>query len=149
MIFLPILALGLGFVLCYLPARGLQADEALARYTAIAVVAGLDTILGGLRAWMTDQFDDVVFVSGFVVNALLAVGLVFLGEKLGLETGIGDLRISVMMVAAVVVFSTRILNNLAALRRQVIDRWRARRAAERRSAATLPANFAATARDGQ
>ena len=50
-----------------------------------------------------------------------------LGERLGLETGFGDGRISVMMVGAVVVFSGRILNNLAALRRLVIERWRYKR----------------------
>lgn len=112
----------------YGPMRGFEADETLARYMAIAVLAGLDTVLGGVRAWWAEQFDDAVFVSGFFVNSLLAAGLVAMGERLGLETGLGDQRISVMMIAAVVVFSTRIFNNLAALRRMMIDRWRARRA---------------------
>ena len=125
--FLPLLALALGFALCYIPASGLHPDEGLARYTAIAIIAGLDTILGGIRAWSSDDFDDVVFVSGFFANAVLAMGLVWLGEKLGLETGFGDMRISVMMVAAVVVFGSRILNNLAAIRRLLIQQWRERR----------------------
>jgi small basic protein len=125
MILLPILALVVGFVLFYwLPNSGYQTDEAWARYTAIAVLAGLDTVLGGLRARLNDDFDDLVFVSGFFVNALLAGGLVYLGERLGLETGLGDERVSAMMIAAVVVFGTRIFNNLAALRRMLIDRWR-------------------------
>ena len=127
MILLPLLALALGFLLFYIPTRGLGADEALARYTAIAVLAGLDTILGGLRAWLAEQFDNSVFITGFFVNSLLAMGLVGLGEHLGLETGLGDGRISVMMIAAVVVLSARIFNNLAVLRRLIIDRWRARR----------------------
>ncbi|MDQ3813173.1 MAG: small basic family protein [Armatimonadota bacterium] len=126
MILLPLLALILGFVLVYVPAGQLQANELFARYMAIAVIAGFDTVLGGLRAWLEDQFDDTVFITGFFANALLGAGLVALGEKLGLETGFGDQRISLMMVAAVVVFSTRIFNNLAALRRLIIDRWRAR-----------------------
>ncbi|HVF11044.1 MAG TPA: small basic family protein, partial [Abditibacteriaceae bacterium] len=128
MILLPLLALVLGFLIFYIPTRGLGADEAVARYTAIAVLAGLDTILGGLRAWLADQFDNLVFLTGFFANALLAAGLVGLGEQLGLETGFGDGRISVMMIAAVVVLSMRIFNNLAGLRRLIIDRWRARRA---------------------
>ena len=127
MILLPLLALALGFLLFYIPTRGLGADEAFARYTAIAVLAGLDTILGGLRAWLAEQFDNSVFITGFFVNSLLAAGLVGLGEHLGLETGLGDGRISVMMIAAVVVLSARIFNNLAVLRRLIIDRWRARR----------------------
>lgn len=124
---LPFLAIALGFLLVYLPGNLLPANEALARYTAVAVLAGMDTVLGGLRAYMEDKFDDVIFTTGFFTNAFLAVGLVLLGERLGLETGLGDGRISIMMIGAVVVFSGRILNNLAALRRLVIERFRARR----------------------
>ena len=127
MILLPLAALILGFILFkHVPARGFEADEAFARYTAIAVLAGLDTVLGGLRARLSDQFDDAIFVSGFFVNALLAGGLVMLGEKLGLETGFGNDRISAMMIAAVVVFSMRIFQNLAVLRRLLIDHLRDR-----------------------
>lgn len=124
MILIPLLALALGFILFYIPAQGLQADEAVARYTAIAVLAGLDTILGGWRAWADEKFDNTVFITGFFSNALLGVGLVALGEQLGLQTGFGEGRISVMMIAAVVVFSSRILSNLAILRRMLIQRWR-------------------------
>ena len=105
----------------------LPANEAFARYIAVALLAGMDTVIGGLRSFLTDKFDNAIFLSGFVINSLLAVGLVLLGERLGLETGVGDGRISVMMIAAVVVFSGRILNNLAVLRRLVIDRWRYKR----------------------
>ncbi len=127
MIVLPLLAILLGFLLFWGwgPTSGFSANETFARYGAIAVLAGLDTILGGLRAWGDEVFDDVVFLSGFISNVLLAAGLVALGEKFGLETGIGEGRISVMMVGAVVVFSLRIFNNLAVLRRMIIDRFRA------------------------
>jgi small basic protein len=64
MILLPIAALVLGFAMFYWPSLGFEADEALARYTAIAVLAGLDTVLGGLRARMTNQYDDAIFVLG-------------------------------------------------------------------------------------
>lgn len=124
MIFLPIVALVLGFAMVHFSGRGFEADEALARYTAVAVLAGLDTILGGMRARLTNQFDDVIFVTGFFANALLAGGLVILGERLGLETGFGDERVSAMLIAAAVVFGARIFNNLAALRRILIERWR-------------------------
>ena len=134
---LPIIALILGFILVYLPGNFLPANEALARYTAVAVLAGMDTVLGGILAWLGDKFDDAIFISGFFVNSLLAVGLVLLGERLGLETGIGDGRISVMMIGAVVVFSGRILNNLAALRRLIIERVREK--SEPETAASLSA----------
>lgn len=135
MVLLPLIALIAGFALFYNLAAGVQTNEAVARYAAIALLAGLDTILGGWRAWLTAEFDDIVFVSGFFVNALLAAGLVYLGEQLGLETGLGDLRISVMMIGAVVVFSSRIFNNLAALRRMLIDRLRANSRAARTGSA--------------
>jgi small basic protein len=86
----PLLALALGFFLVWMPANTFVADEAFARYSAVAVLAGLDTVLGGVRAWLQDKFDDAIFISGFFTNALLAVGLVLLGERLGLETGLGD-----------------------------------------------------------
>lgn len=124
MILLPLFALAAGFAAIYFTGATFEADETFARYTAIAVLAGLDTVLGGLRARLTNQFDDAIFVSGFFANTLLAVGLVVLGERLGLETGFGDERISAMSLAAAVVFGTRIFNNLAALRRIFIDRWR-------------------------
>jgi small basic protein len=128
---LPILALLIGFLLFWVPSHGLQANETIARYSAIAILAGLDTILGGLRASMEDKFDNAVFVSGFFVNVLLAAGLLWLGEYFGLETSMGENRVSVMLIAVVVIFSTRILNNLAALRRDIIERLRQKqRAAE-------------------
>ncbi len=127
MILLPLAALALGFALIYwLPGGTYAANDAIARYTAIAVLAGFDTVLGGLRAHLMDDFDDVVFVSGFFVNALLAGGLVVFGERLGLETGVGEQRVSAMLIAAVVVFGSRIFNNLAVLRRILIQRWRLR-----------------------
>ena len=127
MFLLPIFALAAGFLLFWMPLKGYSLNEAMAPYTAIALLAGFDTVLGGWRAWLTDQFDDIVFVSGFFVNALLAAGLVLVGERLGLEAGFADGQISIMMIGAVVVFSSRIFNNLAMLRRLLIDRLRARR----------------------
>jgi small basic protein len=47
----PLLAVLLGFLLFWGPSSGFQTDETFARYGAIAVLAGLDTVLGGLRAW--------------------------------------------------------------------------------------------------
>jgi len=127
MFLLPFFALALGFFVFWSVAGTIPpASETFARYAAIALLAGLDTVLGGVRAWLSDTFDDAIFISGFFLNALLAVGLVMLGERLGLEAGFGEGRISMMMIGAVVLFSGRILNNLAALRRIVIERLRAR-----------------------
>lgn len=144
MIVLPLLAILLGFLLFWGPSDGFSTDETFARYGAIALLAGLDTILGGLRAWGDEAFDDAVFLSGFVTNVLLAAGLVAVGEKFGLETGLGEGRISVMMVGAVVVFSLRIFNNLAVIRRMMIDRFRAQSRRRRARRATVSASASAS-----
>jgi small basic protein len=143
MIVLPLLAILLGFLLFWGPSNGFSTDETFVRYGAIAVLAGLDTILGGLRAWGDEAFDDAVFLSGFVSNALLAAGLVAVGEKFGLETGVGEGRISVMMVGVVVVFSIRVFSNLAVLRHMMIDRLRSSRARgrARKSAASASSSL--------
>jgi small basic protein len=122
----PFLALLIGFLIFWVPSQNLQANETIARYAAIAILAGSDTLLGGLRAVLARNFDDTVFVSGFFVNCGLAAGLVALGEYFNLSAGVGDARISVMMIATVVIFSKRILDNLAAIRRLLIEKWRAR-----------------------
>lgn len=126
MLLLPIIALLAGFALFYAPLHGYTLAANIAPYTAIALLAGLDTVLGGWRAWLDNNFDDAVFISGFFVNSLLAAGLVALGERLGLQAGLGEAQISIMMIGAVVVFSSRIFTNLAVLRRLLIDRLRGR-----------------------
>ena len=74
MFLLPLLALLAGFILFYIPLSGYSLAESVAPYTAIALLAGMDTVLGGWRAWLIDEFDEPVFVTGFFVNALLAAG---------------------------------------------------------------------------
>jgi len=91
------------------------------RYTAIAVLGGLDSVLGALRADMEGQYDNLVFVSGFFVNAVLAVLLTFLGDRLGVE----------LYYAAIVAFGVRMFDNLAIIRRLLLTRirswWQERR----------------------
>ena len=63
---LPFVALALGFALFLACHRdmALPANEALARYTAVALLAGMDTVVGGLRSFLTDKFDDTIFLVG-------------------------------------------------------------------------------------
>jgi small basic protein len=75
-------------------------------YLPIAVVAALDAVFGGLRAWFEGIFDDKVFVVSFVANVVIAAFVVFLGDQLGVG---GQLSTGV-----VVVFGIRIFANAAA-----------------------------------
>lgn len=85
----------------------------LAKYMSIAILAALDSVFGGIRAYMEDGFDNTIFVSGFFVNTLLAAGLAYIGDKLGVE----------LYMAAVVVFGVRIFQNLAIIRRYLVKKY--------------------------
>ncbi len=50
-----------------------------AKYLSVAVLAALDSLLGGMRAILEDDFDGTIMLSGFITNALMAAALAFLG----------------------------------------------------------------------
>jgi small basic protein len=81
----------------------------LSRYVAMAVVAAIDSSLGGVRSYLERTFNDRIFVLAFVSNAVLAIGIVWVGDQLGVD----------LTTAVVVVFGVRIFQNLAAIRRRV------------------------------
>lgn len=89
---------------------GVEIPLGLVKYTAIAVLAALDTLLGGLRAQLEGRFDLVVFTSGFVVNTSFAALLTAIGDLLGVDVYLG----------AVIVFSVRIFNNVSFIRRDLL-----------------------------
>src|SRR5919197_3416896 len=107
---LPALGLLAGIVIGLIFSLSIPADYA--RYTAIAVLAGLDSILGAARAELEGQYDNRVFVSGLVTNMLLAGLLTFLGDRLGVD----------LYVAAIVAFGVRLFNNLGIIRRRLFFR---------------------------
>lgn len=84
-----------------------------AKYMSIAVLAALDSVFGGIRAYMEDGFDNTIFVSGFIGNTLLAAGFAYLGDRLGVE----------LYLAAVVVFGVRLFQNLGIIRRYLLKKY--------------------------
>ena len=102
------MGLGVGVVLGLLV--GVEIPLGFVKYTAIAVLAALDTVLGGLRAQLEGRFDLVVFTSGFVVNTCFAALLTAIGDLLGVDVYLG----------AVIVFSMRIFNNVSFIRRDLL-----------------------------
>jgi small basic protein len=109
---LPILGLLIGLVLG--AALSLTIPAEYSRYTAMAILAALDSVLGAVRSEMAGEFDNRIFLSGFFANVVLAGGLTFLGDRLGVE----------LYIAAIVAFGVRLFNNLAIIRRQLLTRWR-------------------------
>lgn len=86
--------------------------QAYAKYMSVAALAALDSVFGGIRAAMEDHFDQSIFVTGFFSNALLAAGLAFAGERLGID----------LYLAAVVAFGVRIFQNLGVIRRHLLKK---------------------------
>ena len=85
----------------------------LVKYTAIAILAALDTIFGGIRAQLEQKFVFSKFISSFFTNAALASLLAYMGDIWGVDIYIG----------AVVAFSIRLFQNLSLIREELFDRY--------------------------
>lgn len=82
-------------------------------YLAIAVIAALDSVFGGITSVLNKKFNLSIFISGFFCNAILSILLTYLGEKLNVD----------IYLAAIVVFVGRMFTNLTIIRRYYIDKW--------------------------
>lgn len=82
-------------------------------YLAIAIIAALDSVFGGITSVINKTFDLKIFVTGFFGNAILAILLTILGQKLNVD----------IYLAAIVVFVGRMFVNLAIIRRYYVDKW--------------------------
>ena len=82
-------------------------------YLAIAIIAALDSVFGGIASVINKNFDLKIFISGFFGNAILAILLTILGQKLNVD----------IYLAAIVVFVWRMFLNLAIIRRYYVEKW--------------------------
>ncbi len=87
-------------------------NPAYSLYVSIGILACLDSIIGGVRANMENKFDNIIFVTGFMLNALLAALLAFVGDKLGIP----------LHYAAIVTFGGRLFDNVSQIRRIFIEK---------------------------
>lgn len=99
-------------------------------YLAIAIVAALDSVFGGITSTLKKNFDMKIFISGFFVNAILAMALTYLGERLNVD----------IYLAAVVVFVGRMFNNLGTIRRYYVEKWATRKIIAKAEATIKQAN---------
>jgi small basic protein len=107
-VLLPLAGLGLGVLLGLLLKVNVSFE--VARYSGVAIVAALDSVLGAVRAELDGVYDNRIFVSGFITNAVVAVLLTYLGDRLGLD----------LYLVALVTFGPRIFQNLALIRRHFL-----------------------------
>ena len=105
---LPLVGLGLGILLGLTLNVSVTPD--LARYTAVAILAGLDSVLGAVRAELDGHYDNRIFLSGFVANTAVAVVLTFVGDRLGID----------LYLVALIAFGLRIFQNVALIRRHFL-----------------------------
>jgi small basic protein len=82
----------------------------LARYSAVGILAAMDSVLGGIRAELEGSFSDRIFITGFITNAILAMLLTFVGDRLGLD----------LYLVALITFGLRIFQNVALIRRHFL-----------------------------
>lgn len=107
---IPLLGLVIGVIIgLVIP---FQVPTIYTRYLSVGVLAALDSVFGGIRASQEELFDNTIFVSGFFTNTLLAAGLTFLGDRLGVE----------LYNAALLVFGMRLFQNLAFIRRHLLSK---------------------------
>lgn len=108
---LPVVGLLIGVAIGM--ALSLTIPAQYSRYTAMALLAVIDSVLGAVRADLDREFDNRILLTGFFLNLILASILTFLGERLGVE----------LYIAAIAAFGLKMFNNLAIIRRQLLERW--------------------------
>lgn len=86
---------------------------AIARYSAVGLFALIDAIVGAVRADAQGHYDPTVFLSGLSVQLLIAIGITYLGDRLGLD----------LTLAVLVVFTLRIFRNTAKIRYVFLTRF--------------------------
>lgn len=107
---MPIIGLVLGMILGQVLRIDIPIDYV--KYTAIAILAAMDAVFGGLRAQLESKFDLRWFVSSLLANTALAGLLAYLGDLLGVDIYLG----------AVVAFSIRLFTNLSFIRGELLGK---------------------------
>ena len=120
MIFAMILGLAIGVALGFVFTFSYPTEYAF--YITMGLLAAIDSLLGAARAQIEGKYSNLVFISGFMINALLAAALTYLGDRLGVP----------LYYAAILVFGGRLFNNLAIIRHLLIDHYRNRKSKTRR-----------------
>ncbi|MBR5228116.1 MAG: small basic family protein [Clostridia bacterium] len=98
-------------IIGYVLGSDIVVPYAFTEYIAVAILAFLDSLFGAAAANSQKKFSIVIFITGFFGNAIIAIFLVYLGQKLNMD----------IYLAAVIVFSSRLFNNFSIVRRSIIE----------------------------
>ena len=119
MILVPIIFLLLGAMAALTIGKPLSG--VYAQYLAVACLAGMDSVCGGIRSGLEGKFHNDVFITGFLFNILIAFGLAWLGDKIYID----------LFLAVALVLGARIFNNLSLIRRFLLTKWQDNRERKR------------------
>ncbi|RJE49067.1 MULTISPECIES: small basic family protein [unclassified Dehalobacter] len=108
---LPVFGLILGLLIGFISPFSIPVDYT--KYFSVAILGALDSVMGGIRSYQEDHFDSTIFLSGFIVNIIMASLLAFIGDRIGVD----------LYLAAVVAFGTRLFQNISIIRRHIINRY--------------------------
>lgn len=108
---IPILGLIIGIMIgvFFVP---VNIPQQYSNYVAVAILAALDSVFGGIAATVQGKFNMGIFLSGFFGNALLAAGLAYIGDQLGIQ----------IYFAAIFAFGNRLFLNFAVIRRYILNK---------------------------
>lgn len=119
----PIASLAVGFVIGFIVLSKFNwwVPFEYAPYLSVAALVGLDTAFGGIRAGIEGRFQNDIFVSGFLLNTLLAGFLVWFGKLIGVD----------FALVSVLVLGSRIFLNLSLIRRYYLNKQALARSQQR------------------
>ncbi len=81
-------------------------------YMSVAILATIDSIFGAAKSSFEGKYNNAIFISGFIGNAFLAILLTFIGDRLGLP----------LYYVAILVFGSRLFDNLSIIRRHIVTK---------------------------
>jgi len=107
---IPILGLIIGiFIGIFVP---YNIPSQYSNYVAVAILAAVDSVFGGIAASLQGKFNMKIFLTGFFGNAILASMLAYVGDQLGIQ----------LYLAAIFAFGNRLFLNFALIRRFVLNK---------------------------
>ncbi len=103
-----IIGLVIGF---YVPISSFPTSYTL--YMSVAILAAIDSVFGAIKGSLENNFNSTIFVTGFIGNAVLAGLLAYIGDRTGVP----------LYYAAIFTFGSRLFQNFAIIRRQIIEKF--------------------------
>lgn len=104
---IPLLGLILGLCTFFIP---FSIKSVWSSYLSLAVLATMDAVIGGVKANLEGKFNESLFLISFILNALIAAFLAFLGDKIGLN----------LFLAALIALGGRIFLNISIIKNILI-----------------------------